>query len=171
MKKYLLVTSVVTAIFANSLAFASEAGSSLTCSEIYAKTAVAKTERNAKAAQTLEYVKGGTGAATFVSLITGIAAIPIALFGLTAAFAEAEYIYSNSIPNEQKIIFMSEGQTKQFYRLFYKAKKIRSDVTEQEIISIVEQGLESGKFCENFPKLYSPRMVRNYVLEQVAAGK
>jgi hypothetical protein len=64
---------------------------------------------------------------------------------------------------------MTQEQSKQFDRLLKKARKIRSNITEQDIADIVVQGMESGKFCEDFPKLYSPRQVRNYVLEQVAS--
>lgn len=42
-------------------------------------------------------------------------------------------------------------------------RTISRDITEEEVHSIVEDGMTTGLFCQNYPKLDSPKQIKNHV--------
>jgi hypothetical protein len=42
-------------------------------------------------------------------------------------------------------------------------KEISQDITQKEIADIVDQGIESGLFCRNYPKIDSPHEIKEHV--------
>lgn len=134
--------------------FNAMAGFSLTCPEIYERTMQAKEARKTNAGYKSQVLtaNGLLLGAWFPHI--GIALMAGALGGT---------IYSAIPAKESKVIDLSEGD-RQLERFTKKLqKKISSDISENEVMDIIKEGLESGLYCQNFPDLANRREVKRHV--------
>lgn len=152
MKKLVLISAL--SVFS----FNSFAQFSLSCPEIYQKTMVAKEIKKDKA----ERIGSNSGKVAFVTSF-GLPAVGLALF----APAIALNIYAATDSKEEKVLALIDEGSRELGRFSKKLqKRINSNISEEEILEIVKENLESGLFCQEFPHLYSPKEVKEHV-EQV----
>lgn len=149
MKKLLLISAL--SVFS----FNSFAQFSLSCPEIYQKTMVSKEIKKNKA----ERIGSNTGKVAFVTSF-GLPAVGLALF----APAIALNIYAASDSREEKVLALIDEGSRELEKFSKKLqKRINSNISEEEILEIVKENLESGFFCQDFPHLYSPKEVKEHV--------
>lgn len=149
MKKLILVSAL--AIFS----FNSFAQFSLSCPEIYQKTLVAKEIKKSKAAK----IASNAGKVAFVTSF-GLPIVGLALFAPAAALG----IYSEIDSKEQRVMRLADEGSHELAKLSWKLqKKINSNISEEEIMVIVKDHLESGFYCQDFPHLFSPKEVKEHV--------
>jgi hypothetical protein len=146
---------------------AAEQTKGFSCREIYKKTAEHKYGRNVAIMRGLGTATQVTLAGSLAALITAQPEIAIALFSASAATGLINTAYLLMDPREARVLLLSEGHLRKFQRLLKKARNIRSDITEQNIIDLINKGIDDGTFCQGFPKLYSVRQVSKYVLERI----
>jgi hypothetical protein len=135
--------------------FNSFAKESLTCLEIYQKIAVEKQIKKKHASDTAYQLGSGALITAFLN--------PFVSLGFMAGSAGLS-IYAGRDPRESKALDMRDDEGHVIHRLARKyQREISCDITAFEIMSIVNEGFESGQFCENFPKLYSDKDVRRFL--------
>lgn len=149
MKKLMVIAAL--SIFS----FNSFAEFSLSCPDIYQKTMLSKEAKKRKAGRIGSDLGKG---AFFISL--GAPAVGLALLVPAAGLQ----VYSDLPSKEERVLGVLEEGNRQLVKLTKKLqKKVSSDVTADEIIGIVRDGLESGQFCQDFPHIYSPSDVKEHV--------
>ncbi|MFP5386947.1 MAG: hypothetical protein ACLGHN_12770 [Bacteriovoracia bacterium] len=154
MKKAILFT--ILSIFSMN----SFASFSLSCPEIYKRIIDSKTLKKEKAETTGYYLNSFALSASAMGAPLVTAALSIPAIVLIS--------YSSFTPREEKALAYAEEDSRALIRLTKKLqKKIHPDIHEQEIIELVQNGLDSGEFCMDFPDLMSPREVRKYVESQL----
>ncbi len=129
---------------------------SLTCPEIYRKTLIHKDLTSRK-------INNVAYKATQVSTLLLLSGNPLVFAALAPAIVVAGYTKNHSSKEQRIDDLMSEGN-RRLERLTKKLQKnISSDINEEEIVSLIEDGMKSGLFCKRFPELYSPKDVKEYV--------
>lgn len=149
MKKFILISAL--SIFSMN----SFAGFSLTCPEIYQRVMVAKEIKKDKASR----VAYATNAAALVSSLS----IPV-IGVVMLAPGVALNIYSAIDSKEDRILRLSKEGGRELSRLTKKLQKsINANISEEEVMEVVQQGLESGHYCVAFPDLFTPKEVKEHV--------
>lgn len=155
MKKTLITLTMATLFSVNAFA-----EFSLTCPQMYARTIISKEIKKHKAGQLGAELSMG-------ALVTSFGGSAPVTLGLLLP-AVALTIYSDTDSREQKVMDLSNEGSRRLAKLEKKAKKkINKDITKEEIASIVEEGLVSGTFCSDFPHLYTPGEVKDYVMKSL----
>lgn len=151
MKKFVFM-AVLSAISFNSFA-----QFSLSCPEIYERVMISKEIKKKKIGDLTDDI--GLG-----GLLIGLSTPGVGL-GIMAG-AVGMSIYSELPSREEKVLAMKEEGSRQLQK-FTKSlqKKVSSDITSEEIMEIVKDGLESGVYCRNFPHLASRSEVKEHVRE------
>lgn len=156
MKKLILIAAL--GVFS----FNSFAEFSLTCPDIYQKTMLSKEAKKRKAGRISTNLGRGS---FFISL--GAPAVGLALLVPTVGLS----FYSNSASREERVLRILDEGNRSLVKLTKKLqKKVSSDVTADEVLGVVRDGLESGLFCQDFPHIYSPSEVKEHV-EEVLRSK
>jgi hypothetical protein len=155
MKKSFITIALVSLFSVNAFA-----EFSLTCPEMYARTIISKERKKDKAGR-LSY---DLSVGAFITSFGGAAPVTVGLLLPAVALS----IYSGADSREQKVMDLSEEGSRRLAKLEKKArKKINKDITQEEIAAIVEDGLVSGTFCRQFPHLYTPKEVKDYVMRSL----
>lgn len=149
MKKLVLITIL------SAISFNSFAQFSLSCPEMYQKTMVAKEIKKDRA-----YKLGmNTNRVAFVTSF-GLPVVGLALFAPGVALN----IYSAIDSKEDRVLRLADEGSRELAKLSKKLqKKINSNISEEEILEIVKENLDSGLFCQDFPHLFSPKEVKDHV--------
>jgi hypothetical protein len=149
MKKFVLLAVL------SAFSFNSFAQFSLTCPEIYERTMISKEIKKNKVGNMTDDLSLG-------GLLIGLSAPAVGL-GIMAG-AVGMTIYSELPSREEKVLGMKEEGSRQL-RKFTKdlQKKISSDISSDEVMQIIKDGLESGVYCRNFPHLASRSEVKEHV--------
>ena len=130
---------------------------SLTCPEMYARTIISKERRDNKNKKLAHDLYGGS----IVAMFTGSAPLTLGLLLPATVISIAADIDSKEV----RVMDLASEGSRRLERLTKKAKKkINKDISQEEIVAIVEEGLVSGAFCEGFPDLKRPNEVKRYVL-------
>ena len=154
MKKSFITIALVSLFSVNAFA-----EFSLSCPEMYARTIISKERKKDKAARLSHDLSVG-------AFITSFGAAPVAAGLLLPAVALS--IYSGADSREQKVLDLADEGSRRIAKLEKKAKKkISKDITQEEIADIVSEGLISGTFCREFPHLYTPSEVKDYVMRSL----
>jgi len=154
--KKIIIASLLTIVSFNALA-----DFSLSCPEIYQKILVHKEMKKNRAGNLSSNFSG------FSAL--GLIAFPE--LGLTLMGASIVAGTYSVIPSkEDRAMRLAEEGSKQLKRLTKKLKtKISPNITEEDVLRTVQQGLDSGFFCRNFPDLYSASDIKNHVTNVLKA--
>lgn len=156
MKKFLATLLVLSTILS---AHAQEVSS---CHEIYAHDLAAKTHKKNRVA------KVGADLYTSSLIVMWTGSLPLTAGVMLVGGALS--IYGNIDSSAQKIDDLQHEGSSRLVRLTKKMQKnINSNISEDEIVGIIKDGLDSGLFCENLPKLYSASKIKKHirnVLEQ-----
>ena len=132
------------------------------CHEIYARDLAAKTHKKERA------LKIGSDIYTSSLILMWTGSLPLTAGAMLVGGSLA--LYGNIDSSAQKIDELQQEGSSRLMRLTRKMQKnVNSHITEDEIVAIVKDGLESGLFCENLPKLYSASKIKKHiqnVLEQ-----
>lgn len=156
MKKLMVIAAL--SIFS----FNSFAEFSLSCPDVYQKTMLSKAAKKKKAGRISSDLGKG---AFFISL--GAPAVGVAL--LVPAIGLS--VYSDLPSKEERVLRILEEGNRNLVKLTKKLqKKVSSDVTAEEVLGVVRDGLDSGLFCQEFPHIYSPKEVKEHV-EEVLKSK
>jgi hypothetical protein len=151
--KFIVMTALITILSSNSYA-----NFSLSCPQIYEKVMVSKNIKKNKA-ENIGYQLNGAG------VVMSLGGAPL-LTALLLLPASGLIVYSAFSPKEEKVLNLAEESSHELEKLTKKLRKeIHPDITEQDILSIVEEGLVSGTFCWDFPKLKGPKQIRKHVAE------
>ena len=130
---------------------------SLTCPDIYQRTMLAKEKKKEKAGRISNDLGKG---AFFISL--GAPAVGLALLVPAVGLS----VYSSVDSKEDRVLQIMEEGNRHLVKLTKRLqKKVSSDITADEVLGIVRDGLDSGLFCQQFPHLYSPKEVKEHVTE------
>lgn len=148
--KKIIIASLLTVFSFNSFA-----QFSLSCPEIYQKTFTAKEIKKNKASKLSNNF-------STLSLLGLIAMPEVGLTLIGASLVAGTY---SVIPSkEDRALRLADEGSKQLKRLTKKLQnKVNADITEEEVLRTVQEGLDSGEFCRNFPDLYSARDIKKYV--------
>lgn len=150
MKKFLVALMILSTIFS--------AQAQETCHEIYAKDLAAKTHKKNRAGK----VGADLYASSLIVMWTG--SLPLTVGVMVAGGALS--IYANMDSSAQKIDDLQHEGSRRLNRLTKKMQRnINENITQDEIVNIVQDGLESGLFCENLPKLYSASAIKKHIRE------
>lgn len=155
--KKLIIASILTVFSFNSFA-----QFSLSCPEIYQKILIHKDIKKDKASKLSNNFSGLS--------ILGLMAMPeVGLTLIGASIVAGTY---SIIPSkEERVMNLAEEGSKQLERLTKKLqKKINAEITEEEVLRIVQQGLDSGYFCKDFPELYSAQDIKKHVTNVMKAN-
>jgi hypothetical protein len=88
----------------------------------------------------------------------------LALLGFSA-IKEIQLAVGNK--EERVLNLIQEENNKEITKLYLKAKEIDPGIKKENIEDFIEEGIRSGKFCESYPKLYSPIKVKKYILQKL----
>lgn len=151
MKKFVFMALLST------ISFNSFAQFSLSCPEIYERIMVSKEIKKKKVGDMTDDV--GLG-----GLLIGLSAPGVGLGILAGAVGMS--VYSELPSREEKVLAMKEEGSRQLQR-FTKSlqKKVSSDISSEEVLEIIKDGLESGVYCRNFPHLANRSDVKEHVRE------
>lgn len=158
MKKFILSLMILSTILS------AHAQESLqpTCHEIYARDLAIKTHKKDRAA------KIGADIYTSSLILMWTGSLPLTAGAMLVGGTLS--LYGNIDSSAQKIDDLQQEGSSRLVRLTKKMQKnVNSNISEDEIIGIIKDGLESGLFCENLPKLYSAAKIKKHirhVLEQ-----
>jgi hypothetical protein len=148
--KKLIIASLLTVFSFNSFA-----QFSLSCPEIYQKTFNHKEIKKERASDLSQNFSTAS--------LLGLVALPeIGLALIGASLVSGTY---SVIPStEARVLSLVDEGSRQLRRLTKKLQKnVNKDISEQEVLAVIQQGLESGLFCQNFPDLYNARQVKKHV--------
>ncbi len=128
---------------------------SLSCPEIYVRTVNAKEKSREKAHR----VANEMNTTVFVSAFVN----PVLFLSLAGTTVGLE-LYSASSSREEKVTrLMNEGD-KHLLKLTKKLQKnISPDISKEEVLDLVREGLNSGLFCQKFPHLYSLKEMKQHL--------
>lgn len=148
--KKLMIATVLSIFTVNAFA-----DFSLSCPDIYQKTMQSKNSKKRKAGR----VGHDLGQSAFI-ISFGAPVVGLALLAPSVGLS----IYSELPSKEEKILRITEEGNRHLLKFTkHLQKKISSDITSEEVIGIVRDGLDSGLFCQDFPELYSPSEVKDHV--------
>lgn len=151
MKKLMLIAAL--SVFS----FNSFAEFSLSCPDIYQRTMLAKEVKKRKAGKIANNL--GTGA-FFVSL--GAPVVGVAMLVPTLGLS----IYSDAPSKEERVLRILQDGNRHLVKLTKKLRKnVSTDISAEEVLGIVRDGLDSGLFCQDFPHIYTPSDVKEHVEE------
>ena len=148
MKKFVLLAAL------SAFSFNSFAQFSLSCPEIYVKVMQAKEQRKERIAHHSQIL-------TANGILLGAWLPPVGMALLSGALGGTIY---GAIPaKETKVLDLAEGdrQLERFTKSLQ--KNISSDISENEVMEIIKEGIESGHYCRNFPDLANRREVKRHV--------
>lgn len=129
---------------------------SLTCAEIYAQELQKKTEHKQKMYD--------RGAELYVGSIGLMVFGRVELVAAALAIGAGMSMYGSIEPNEQKVMELQQEGSKILRKLVKKMqKKVNPNITQEEVISIISANIESGLYCQNYPKLYTARKISKHV--------
>ena len=135
--------------------FNSFADFSLSCPEIYQKTMLAKEAKKRKAGRIGNQLGQGSFFVALAAPAVGVAML-VPTIGLS--------VYSNSASKEERVLNILEEGNRHLVKLTKKLRKnVNTDISADEVLKIVTDGLESGLFCQDFPHIYSPSEVKDHV--------
>lgn len=148
--KKLIIASILSMFSLNSFA-----NFSLSCPEIYQKIIVHQEIKQNR----LGDVSSNLSALSLMSLIA-VPELGLALMGASLASGA----YGNIPTKEQRAMSLTQEGSRQIKRFTKKLQKnIDVGITEDEVIGIIDEGLNSGLYCSNFPDLYSRREIKKHV--------
>jgi hypothetical protein len=126
-----------------------------TCQDIYIKSMNHKEVLKSKVGRINDAAPG---------LLIVISAVnPIAGVSFLGAAVGSE-IYTSTASKEEKVLRLTEESNKQLKKLVKKLnKKISCEITEEEVRTVIQKGLEDGTFCRNFPQLYTVGDIKKHV--------
>jgi hypothetical protein len=105
-------------------------------------------------------VAGGIGGA----LIGAGAPVMIPLFLVGALTPTAISMIVNAPNREERALELIQESNKRLERFTKKMqRKISKNITTADVINAVQEGFDSGKFCEEHPKLMGPQEIRAHV--------
>jgi uncharacterized membrane protein YjfL (UPF0719 family) len=149
MKKFVLIAAL------SAFSFNSFAQFSLTCPEIYERIIISKQIKKNKVGNLTNDI--GLG-----GLLIGLSAPTVGLSILAGAVGMSVYIELPS--REEKVLVLKEEGSRQLKRLTKNLqKKISSEISPDEVMQIIQEGLESGRYCQNFPDLAKRKEVKRHV--------
>lgn len=129
---------------------------SLTCAEIYAQELQKKTEYKQRIYQ--------RGADIYVGSLGLMVFGRVELVAAALAIGGGMSLYGSIEPNEQKVMDLQQEGSKILRKLVKKMqKKINPNITQEEVISIISSNIESGLYCQDYPKLYTARKISKHV--------
>jgi hypothetical protein len=127
------------------------------CAELYAHASAEKITKENKLRERGASVYGLSLAALFtgnIFIVSGFILGGSSMI-LTANFYDAPEIRANDLKIEGSKRLRKYTEKMQ--------KKLGTQITEMEILSIVNQGMDSGIFCADPSKLASPEEIKSYV--------
>lgn len=144
------------------------------CEDIYALQITNKIERRDNYNKSFNdpSIKGGlsnNSRIAVASLIVGVATVsaPVVVVGVLTP--QVISIIKNLPSREERIQKLQEESSASFKRYIKRLKRdISEDVTPEEVSEIIQAGFDSGLYCQDLPKVYSPRQIRKHVRELMA---
>lgn len=148
--KKLLVLAVLSMFSFNSFA-----EFSLSCADVYQRTMLSKEAKKRKAGRISNNLGGAAFFVTLGAPVVGVAML-VPTIGLS--------VYSDLPSREERVLRILDEGNRQLVKLTKKLRKnVSTDVTAEEVLGIVRDGLDSGLFCQDFPHIYSPSDVKEHV--------
>lgn len=152
MKKFLVALTILSSV----LTAQAQESSQLSCHEIYAHDLAIKTHKKERAQ------KIGSDIYTSSLILMWTGSLPLTAGAMLVGGSLA--LYGNMDSSAQKIDELQHEGSSRLVRLTKKMQRnINAHISEDEIISIIKDGLESGLFCENLPKLYSASKIKKHI--------
>ena len=149
MKKFILLTTL------SLFSLNSFADFSLSCPDIYQRIMHSKEVKKRKAARVAHDLGNG---AFFMSL--GSPVIGLSLLVPTLGLS----IYSDLPSKEERVLRITEEGNRHLIQFTkHLQNKISSDITSDEVLGVIRDGLDSGLFCQDFPHIYSAGEVKDHV--------
>lgn len=150
MKKFLAALMILSTVLS------AQAQEVQSCHEIYAHDLAAKTHKKERMA------KVGADLYTSSLIVMWTGSLPLTAGVMLVGGALS--IYGNIDSSAQKIDDLQNEGSSRLVRLTRKMQRnVNSNITEDEIVGIIRDGLESGLFCENLPKLYSASKIQKHI--------
>lgn len=129
------------------------------CEEIYIKTMNHKTMVKEK----MDRINNASPGLLIVTAAVNPAAGLILL-----GSALGTEIYASTPSKEERILRLASESNKQLKKLVKKLQKdVSCEITEDEVKLVIQKGINSGIFCENFPVLYNVSDVKRHVTDQM----
>jgi hypothetical protein len=152
--KKIIIASLLSVFSLNSFA-----DFSLSCPEIYQKILTDKEMKKEAASKLSNRLSG-------LSLVGLIAMPEVGLALIGASLVSGTY---SAIPSkEERAMSLVEEGSRQLERLTKDIQKnISKDITEQEVLGVIQEGLDSGLYCQNFPELYGRRDIKKQVTSEL----
>lgn len=126
------------------------------CHEIYAQDLAIKTHKKERIAK----IGSDIYISSLILMWTG--SLPLTAGAMLVGGSLA--LYGNIDSSAQKIDDLQHEGSSRLVRLTKKMQRnINGNITEDEIVDIIKDGLDSGLFCENLPKLYSASKIKKHI--------
>lgn len=126
------------------------------CHEIYAKDLALKTHKKERA------LKIGSDIYVSSLILMWTGSLPLTAGAMLVGGSLA--LYGNIDSSAQKIDDLQHEGSSRLVKFTKKMQKnVNSSISEDEIVDIIKDGLDSGLFCENLPKLYSASKIKKHV--------
>jgi hypothetical protein len=148
---------ILSLVFISSASFAQ---SSFSCLDIYQKISQQKEDKR----EIDKEVHEGLNTLFLVGIFSGNAPLALGSAGVSLGLG----IYSSTTAKETKVLNRTHSGSHEAIK-FTKKVQTKSGIlsTPEEVSSLVLEGIQSGKFCENFPILYNKREAMKYVVAKL----
>ncbi len=136
------------------------AQSSFSCLDIYQKISEHKEDKR----DIDKDVHEGLTTLFFIGILSGNAPVALGSAGVSLGLG----IYSSTTPKETKVLNRTNPKAHEAIKFTKKVQRKAGILSSpEEVSSLVLEGIQSGKFCENFPILYNKRQAMKYVVAQL----
>lgn len=148
-------------------AFASSEPKTYTCEGIYSLRLANKIEKRDRYNDKWNKSRGDTsynGALAIVGFMAGAAtgSLPILLAAsLTPTVISTIKNLDSREERNAKLRDESQRSHKRFMKTLH--KKISPNITDEEVGEIIQNGFDSGLFCDDMPELYTPSDIKKHV--------
>lgn len=144
------------------------------CSEIYQASMANKLEKVQKYNKAWNTQRGDTslnGALTYTGFIMAAALSGSAPVIIAATVTPAMISMIKNLPSREEKALKLQSEVSKGHKRYVKRlqKEVSERITSEEVVSLLEEGFNSGLFCDNLPKLASSHDIRKHVRDILEA--